>query len=66
MSKIIFRMKLPSPNLVVVVDELSGAVEIVACSTAFGAREHDAAIGGEGKVVELSELVSKVYKKKGK
>jgi hypothetical protein len=63
MSKLVFRMRLPSPNLVVEVDEVSGAVNIQSFPTAYGAREHDLAIGGEGKVIELSEIVSKAFRK---
>jgi hypothetical protein len=62
MSKIVFRMRLPSPNLVVEFDEESGRVTIHACSTSYTAREQEQLLGGEGRVVELSDLVSKVFK----
>jgi hypothetical protein len=64
MSKIIFRMRLSSPNLVVTVDEASGAVQIASFATSFGAREYvEMFNGGPAPVVELSELVSKAYKR---
>ena len=63
MSKIVFRMRLPSPNLVVEFDEQSGAVQVHACSTSYGAREQEQLVGGTGRVVELTELVSRAFKK---
>jgi hypothetical protein len=62
MSKIVFRMRLPSPNLVVEVDQETSGVVIHPCSTAYAARDQDQSLGGTGRVIELSELVSRAFK----
>jgi hypothetical protein len=62
MSKIVFRMRLASLNPVIEFDEQSGSVAIHNCSTSYAARDQDGILGGEGKVIELSELVSRAFK----